>query len=417
MRKPIVVLLAIVVAVAGLLTYFAFDSAESQADSPANIASAIGIAEIQGQDVFVEVLVLVAEGRSAEAATAAALAAQGARPFALDDIESQEFTFTGLFWESLPVVQYYNDSNEPAGIDGETALQNTQNMWNSVATSAFDSTYAGATSRCPSLVDECPGPQSFDTYNDVAFLALKPCNIAFGCTIGVTWSGVNIDEADMAITTKVAWNDTCSDVSGTLEVQTVIGHEEGHVVGLGHSSDPLALMHTPYSGAQCSLGADDIAGVSALYPGGPPTDTPTTTDTPTNTPTPTTTNTPGGPTPVPPATATSTATPSSTSVIVDDISYSTNGGRAGDKHLNITISLVDGDGLAVGGASVSIDLNLDGEPYASGTGSTDVSGTVTFTANNAPSGCYDTEVTDVTAAGLNWDGIYPANSVEKGGSC
>ena len=104
-----------------------------------------------------------------------------------------------------------------------------------------------------------------------------------------------------------------------------------------------------------------------------------------------------------------------TTVSVASITYSTSGGRAGDKHLNITISLVDGDGLAVGGASVSIDLDHNDSLYASGTGSTGEGGTVTFTAKNAPSGCYDVEVTDVTAAG--WDDSYPANSFEKGGPC
>ena len=86
----------------------------------------------------------------------------------------------------------------------------------------------------------------------------------FGCTIGVTWSGIGVEEADMAINTKTAWNDGCKNLPGTLDVETVIRHEQGHVVGLGHSTDPLALMFTPYSDPQCTLGADDIAGVESL---------------------------------------------------------------------------------------------------------------------------------------------------------
>ena len=310
-------MVAFVVAAAGLLTYFAFDSTEGQAGSPAQIASALGIAEIQGHEVIVEVSVFVPEGRSAEAATAAALAARGARPFDSAGFESQEFTVTGLVWDVLPVVQYYNDSKEPDGIDGETALTNTQAMWSGVATSSFDIIYGGTTTRCPSLVDECKGPQEFDGFNDVAFLNFKgPCGGIFGCTIGVTWYGLQIDEADMALNSKVAWNVGCQDLSGSLDLQTVIGHENGHVAGLGHSTDPNAIMFTPYSNAQCSLGADDIAGVSALYPAGTATDTPLP---PTDTPVPTATSTPGGPTatptdtPAPSATSTATATPSSTS--------------------------------------------------------------------------------------------------------
>lgn len=294
MRKPIFLLVAFVVAAAGLLTYFAFDSSAGQAGSPGHIASALGIAEVQGRDVFVEVSVLVPEGQSAGAATAAALAAQGARPFDSAAFESAAFTLTGLVWDVLPVVQYYNASNEPSGIDGETALTNTHSMWSGIATSAFDINYGGPTNRCPSLVDECSGPQQLDGFNDVTFLAIKgPCNAVFGCTIGVTWYDIVSDEADMAVTTKIAWNDGCQDLPGSLDVQTVIGHENGHVAGLGHSTDPNSIMFTPYSDFQCALGNDDIAGVSALYPAGTPTDTPAAT------PSPTVTVTPDGPTPTP----------------------------------------------------------------------------------------------------------------------
>ena len=64
-------------------------------------------------------------------------------------------------------------------------------------------------------------------------------------------------------------------------------------------------------------------------------------------------------------------------------------------------------------ASVSIDVTLEGSPYASETGTTGDAGTVTFTFKNAPSGTYTTTVTDVAAAGLTWDGLTPPNEFEK----
>ncbi|MDK1080170.1 MAG: S8 family serine peptidase [Anaerolineae bacterium] len=98
---------------------------------------------------------------------------------------------------------------------------------------------------------------------------------------------------------------------------------------------------------------------------------------------------------------------------VDSISYSTGGGKNSDKHLSITIALVDDTGNLVVGASVSIDLSRDGSFIASGTGTTGTDGTVTFTLNNAAAGCYSTTVTDVTAAGLTWDGATPINEFCK----
>ena len=50
-----------------------------------------------------------------------------------------------------------------------------------------------------------------------------------------------------------------------VDLLTVAAHEIGHTLGLAHSDDPDALMYPSYSGPRRSLGADDIAGVQALY--------------------------------------------------------------------------------------------------------------------------------------------------------
>jgi hypothetical protein len=102
-------------------------------------------------------------------------------------------------------------------------------------------------------------------------------------------------------------------------------------------------------------------------------------------------------------------TSSASSVEVASISYGTTGGKNNDKHLNITVQLSDNLGNPVSGASVSINLNRNGISAGSGTGTTGTSGTVTFVYNNAPSGCYSTTVTDVSATGLSWNGETPTN--------
>ena len=93
-----------------------------------------------------------------------------------------------------------------------------------------------------------------------------------------------------------------------------------------------------------------------------------------------------------------------TTVSVDSITYATEGGKNQDKHLLITVALVDDLGNPVSGASVSIKLdNTDTGGSWTGTGTTDTDGMVTFSLKNAPSGCYTTTVTGVTAGGLTWD--------------
>lgn len=102
-----------------------------------------------------------------------------------------------------------------------------------------------------------------------------------------------------------------------------------------------------------------------------------------------------------------------TKVSVSSITYDAEGGRNGDKHLLITIALLDDLGNLVSGASVSIDLFRNDNFVASGTATTGSSGTITFSLKNAASGNYSTTVTDVNASGLTWDGITPDNGFTK----
>ncbi len=115
------------------------------------------------------------------------------------------------------------------------------------------------------------------------------------------------------------------------------------------------------------------------------------------------------------ATVTVTTVPAeSTEVIVDSITYTTEGGRKGDKHLNTTLALVDDFGNLVSNASVSIILGntTTGDSWP-GTGTTGDDGTVIFSLKNAPSGCYETTVTDVILEDFTWNKITPVNELCK----
>ena len=126
--------------------------------------------------------------------------------------------------------------------------------------SSFVLAYGGETSRCPSLVKQCPGPQVFDGFNDVGWMDLGRCRVS--CTLGVTWYSTSTDEADMALNTRATWRTD----GGDFDVETVLLHENGHVAGLGHSAVAQAVMYAYYGGARRSLHQDDVDGISALYP-------------------------------------------------------------------------------------------------------------------------------------------------------
>jgi Matrixin len=220
-------------------------------------ASATGVAKVRGVTALVEVYVQVQPGETAREATAEALAEQGAQRVAPPT--SGGPGFTGLVWDVLPVVQSYNPSGEL--VAAESLLEATQAAWSSVPGSDFEMTSGGTTTRCPSIVQECPGPQLIDGFNDVGWARLSRG------TLGVTWSIIagGPDEADMALSTRVPWHTGCTDVANSFDTQTVLLHENGHVAGLGHASNTASVMYPFYQGARCSLDALDQQAIRTLY--------------------------------------------------------------------------------------------------------------------------------------------------------
>jgi hypothetical protein len=222
------------------------------------IVSAFG--KIPGQDLYVHVLVAVPQGSDKNEIANEAVRQQGARP-----IDHTEFSLTGLAWDTQPgtnnvlVKQYYNDDNEPNNLSnaGEAALLDTHSEW-SDATPEFAFDELGETTRCPSIVRECPGRQTSDTFNDVAWLPLKGKN-----TLGVTWFNTNTVEADMALNTNFGWSIDSPNTG--IDVETVFLHENGHVIGLGHSDVTGAVMEAVYAGLRQTLHTDDECGIQELY--------------------------------------------------------------------------------------------------------------------------------------------------------
>ena len=66
------------------------------------------------------------------------------------------------------------------------------------------------------------------------------------------------------------WVDNGADITGNgvFDLSTVVLHEFGHSLGLGHSGVAGSLMDPIYQGGHRWLHADDIAGIQAIYGGG-----------------------------------------------------------------------------------------------------------------------------------------------------
>jgi hypothetical protein len=242
-----------------VLTFGLLALSATSAFAQGRLASRFGEANIGGQRVIVHVTVAVPPGLSDDAVAHDALRGQGARPFL-----SEEFTVNGLLWDAFfnantaddQVRVFYNAAGAP--VDAENSLLSAQAMWSAVSTSRFRFASGGPTDRCPSLVRECPGEQIFDGLNDVGWISIGGC-----CTLAVTWYSTSVDEFDQALNTRFPWT---TGAGAGYDVETVVGHENGHALGLGHTSASDAIMRATYDGVHQYLGEDDVRGVTYLYP-------------------------------------------------------------------------------------------------------------------------------------------------------
>src|SRR4051812_33873506 len=143
------------------------------AAAPAMAAKVVAVDGVSKADPSrqVEILVVVGKDESEKAAKDRALEKQGAKPKPPQPT-SNGYTFTGLRWDVLPVRQQYNPAGQRAA-GGQTALTNTHPTWSNVSGSTYRIQFGGTTSRCPSIVQECPGQQRLDGFNDVGWAQLS----------------------------------------------------------------------------------------------------------------------------------------------------------------------------------------------------------------------------------------------------
>ena len=109
-----------------------------------------------------------------------------------------------------------------------------------------------------------------------------------------------------------------------------------------------------------------------------------------------------------------TSSPVGSTFVVDCFSHSTSGGKNGDKHLDMTATIVDASGTPVSGASVEATWTKPDGSVSSGVEVTDAAGNVVFSEKNAANGEYMIVVD--TVAGLAPDPIGDSYTFTKNGS-
>jgi Matrixin len=171
------------------------------------------------------------------------------------------------------------------GVSGVTATQFQTEVerafatWEAVPTASVSFQFVGFTSALPSQEDDL---------TVLGFEAEPDMERVLGATsFVVDFTTGDILESDVFFNTIFLWSVAPAGESGRFDLRSVALHEIGHVIGLGHSAlgeteirptggrrvlassavmFPISLG--PGSVADRTLQPDDVAGVSALYPGG-----------------------------------------------------------------------------------------------------------------------------------------------------
>jgi hypothetical protein len=170
-----------------------------------------------------------------------------------------------------PVRIYGNFTNAPPG--AQTALLQAAQAWSSVANSSFRFAFSGATTAQGTQLDGVNAISFGDPRHEIdppvncsGVLGMSRVFISGETRVLGGTSYARIIEGDTVFAD--GWNG-CPVYANPTHLAEIVTHELGHVLGLGHATDPAATMYATAhaDGRGASLRADDIAGAQTLYPG------------------------------------------------------------------------------------------------------------------------------------------------------
>lgn len=175
---------------------------------------------------------------------------------------------------TLPITYRVNSSTIPASLGaaaGVAAVDAGFTTWsNAVCGTAWRASNAGNSTLA--RIGQGDSERTILWVSGSWPAELGDVNSVIGVTTPVWRSGGYFFDADIQFNNVgFRWNTTGS--SGYVDAQSIATHEEGHFLGLDHTTVRGAIMYPSYSGGTIrNLASDDANGVCALYPGTGPRD-------------------------------------------------------------------------------------------------------------------------------------------------
>ncbi len=168
------------------------------------------------------------------------------------------------------VAVFLNPSLCPPGTEQD--LQAAIDLWNSVPSSSLELTYSGLTSTTAAdlgglnLTEPVAVACSSDFGTDNPLGCDPACVDAVSAVGGSLLDGVRLSRGLILVNVTPGATANMNNLA-TTQRRIVLAHELGHVLGLGHSGEPSALMFYSIAGKQrLALHQDDMDGLTYLYP-------------------------------------------------------------------------------------------------------------------------------------------------------
>jgi len=192
-----------------------------------------------------------------------------------------------LKWPQMPVRYFVSDAGVPqvTAAQFQAAVGRAFSTWEAVPTASITYQFAGFTSA---------RPQDEDGQSTLGFLNKPELDHVLASTNFLVDNSTGaIVETDIFFNSSFPWSVADTGQAGRFDIQSIALHEIGHMSGLGHSAigetellpdggrrviaAEAVMFPIAYSAgsiAERTLRADDIAGISDIYPdGGVETDT------------------------------------------------------------------------------------------------------------------------------------------------
>src|SRR5439155_17660262 len=168
-------------------------------------------------------------------------------------------------WASMPIPYWINEKGSPNIPNGSEfiAVQSSFQTWQNIPSANIQFVYKGTTSTATVGVDG----MNVVTFTDTT-APLGSTTIAATFSFFRNQNGeILFDETDVAFNPAMDFSTTAE--PNKFDIQSVLTHEIGHILGLDHSALVSSVM-VPFGVAsqldQRTLAYDDIAGVMEIYP-------------------------------------------------------------------------------------------------------------------------------------------------------